>query len=131
MTDAEQQAAADATQIDVTPAFVVAAPVMMVVLALVGLLTILGLHWAWRRSDRRWRGNAQPAPATDVWRESARRATETDAPAPPVRPSIPPDPNALPFDLDADDEPDFDAGRDWSPDDDDEEDEDEDAEPWR
>lgn len=129
MTDAVLLVAVDAPAPDVTPAFLVAAPIIMIALAIVGLATIIGLHWAWRRSDRRWRADAKPSTATDVWRESARRATEDEPPPPPVRPSIPPDPDELPFDLESGEPPEFDPNKEWSPDD--EDDDDEDPEPWR
>ncbi|MEM0914134.1 MAG: hypothetical protein AAGB29_02485 [Planctomycetota bacterium] len=103
--------------------FIVAAPII-VILALVGLLMIVGLWWAWARADRRLKGDASRGgtATSDIWRESGKRATGDDKPpSEPVRPSIP---EEL-----LDDE----GPSDWTPEDGDEYDpnEPDDDEPWR
>lgn len=123
MTDAERDAMWEAIQSDVPPSFVVAAPILMVVLATIGILMIVGLWWAWARSNRRLSTPSRSgatAPQPDIWRESGRRATGDDKPpTEPVRPSIP----------EGDDDI---SPSDWTPDDDDPFDpQDEDDEPWR
>ncbi|MEO0966173.1 MAG: hypothetical protein AAFY08_13775 [Planctomycetota bacterium] len=125
MTDAERDAMWEAVESGVQPSFVVAAPVLMVVFATIGILMIVGLWWAWARSNRRWRseGRSGVASSTDIWVESGRRAVGDDkAPPQPVRPSIPAD-----DDDEAEPPSDFRRPDDWSPDDDED-----DGEPdWR